>query len=65
MEVESDRCKDDYGGEEARRKRVMEEVAKVEMEEGGSTKVKMDEKMEKKVEMEEGGSTKVKMDESG
>ena len=39
MEVESDRCKDDYAGEEARRKRVMEEVAKVEMEEGGTTKV--------------------------
>ena len=39
MEVESERCKDDYAGEEARRKRVMEEVAKVEMEKGGSTKV--------------------------
>jgi len=39
VEVESDRCKDDYAGEEARRKRVMEEVAKVEVEEGGSTKV--------------------------
>ena len=39
VEVESDRCKDDYAGEEARRKRVMEEVAKVEMEDGGSTKV--------------------------
>ena len=37
--MESDRCKDDYAGEEARRKRVMEEVAKVEVEEGGSTKV--------------------------
>ena len=37
--MESDRCKDDYTGEESRRKRVMEEVAKVEMEEGGSTKV--------------------------
>ena len=39
MEVESERCKDDYAGEEARRKRVMEEVAKVETEKGGSTKV--------------------------
>ena len=39
MEVESERCKDDYAGEEARRKRVMEEVAKVEREKGGSTKV--------------------------
>ena len=37
--MESDRCKDDYAGEEARRKKVMEEVAKVEVEEGGSTKV--------------------------
>ena len=37
--MESDRCKDDYAGEEARRKKVMEEVAKVEMEDGGSTKV--------------------------
>ena len=37
--MESDRCKDDYTGEESRRKRVMEEVAKVEVEEGGSTKV--------------------------
>ena len=43
MEVESDRCKDDYAGEEARRKRVMEEVAKVEMEKGGSTKVTLTE----------------------
>ena len=39
--MESDRCKDDYAGEEARRKRVLEEVAKVEMEEGGSTKVNL------------------------
>ena len=39
VEVESDRCRDDYAGEEARRKKVMEEVAKVEVEEGGSTKV--------------------------